>query len=120
MKTLFNLILTAVLAWIITIFTPWWGVMAAALLVAILIPLQGLKSFIIPFMAVFLLWGYQAYAVSSANDFTMAKKIATLLPLEGNATLLIVLTAFLGGIAAGSSGMLGSQLRHTGGKQKRD
>ncbi|THD69161.1 hypothetical protein E7Z59_02185 [Robertkochia marina] len=111
MKTLFNLILTAALAWIITLFTPWWGVMAAALLVAVLVPLQGLKSFIIPFMGVFLLWAYQAYSLSSANDFTMAEKIATLLPLEGNTSLLIAVTAFIGGLAAGSSGMLGSQLR---------
>ena len=111
MKTLLNLILTAVLAWVITLFTPWWGIMVAALIVALILPLKGIRSFIIPFMSVFLLWAFQAYTLSSANDFTMAEKIATLLPLEGNTTLLLVITAFLGGIAAGSSGLLGQQLR---------
>lgn len=111
MKTLLNLILTAAFAWAITLFTPWWGIMVAALIVALLLPLKGVRSFLIPFMAIFLLWAFQAYTLSSANDFVMAGKIATLLPLEGNTSLLIVLTAFIGGLAAGSSGLLGKQIR---------
>ena len=113
MKTLLNLILTAALAYIITLFTPWWGIMVAALIVSLLLPLKGAKAFIIPFMAVFLLWAYQAYSLGNANDFIMAEKIATLLSLEGNAKLLLVLTSFIGGITAGSSGLLGSQVRLT-------
>lgn len=111
MKTLINLILTVILAWLITLFTPWWGIMAAALLSGYLLPLKGIRAFLIPFMGIFLLWAYQAYNLGDANDFIMAKKIATLLPLEGNANLLLVVTAFLGGVAAGSSGLLGQQLR---------
>lgn len=111
MKTLLNLILTALLAWIITMFTPWWGVMIAALFTSLLIPLKGAKAFFVPFMAIFMLWAFQSYTLASANDFTMAKRIAELLPLEGNTSLLIVLTAFIGGLASGFSAMLGSQLR---------
>ncbi|MBL7471263.1 hypothetical protein [Robertkochia sediminum] len=111
MKNILNLILTAVAAWAICLITPWWGIMIAALAISFLIPLKKGAAFLIPFLAVFLLWGIQAYLLSSGNDLTMAKKIATLFSLNENAYLLMGITALIGGLAAAFSGLLGKQLR---------
>ncbi|WP_224487889.1 hypothetical protein [Robertkochia flava] len=111
MKNIFNLILTIVLAWVITLFTPWWGVMLAALIVSFLVPLKGGSTFFVPYLAIFSLWGIQAYMAGSANDFILAGKIADLFSLDGNTTLLILVTATIGGLAAAFAGLLGKQLK---------
>ncbi|WP_224485565.1 hypothetical protein [Robertkochia aurantiaca] len=111
MKNLLHLILVALLAYVVTLLTPWWGIMIAALVVGFLLPLNGFKSFFIPFLAVFNLWGLQAYMLSSRNDFTLAAKIADLFSLEGNSLLLILITALLGGLAAAFAALLGKQFR---------
>jgi hypothetical protein len=48
--------------------------------------------------------------LSSANDFTLAKRISVLLPLGGNPYLLILVTGIIGGIAAGFAAIFGKQL----------
>ena len=111
MNKLLNLICTALLAWGLSLITPWWGIMPAALIVSFVFPLKGGNAFFIPFLSIFILWGIQAYLIGSNNDFTMAGKIAELLPLQGNVHLLILITALLGGIAAAFSGLLGKQLK---------
>lgn len=111
MKNFINLILTATLAWLLSLITPWWGIMIAALIVSFLIPLKKTAAFFIPFLAVFLLWGAQAYLLSSNNDFIMGEKIAELFSLNGNALLLILITAVIGGLAAALAGLLGKQLK---------
>ena len=97
------------MAYIFTLFFPWWSVMIAAIISSFLIPLKKASVFIIPFMAVAILWITQSWLLSSNNDFILAKKIATLLPLEGNSTLLILVTGIIGGLAAGIAGIAGKQ-----------
>lgn len=108
-KKTINFVLTLFLAYIISLFLPWWSVMVAGLITAFLIPLKKRAVFLIPFLAVALLWIIQSWLLSSANDFTLAKKIATLLPLGGNPIFLILVTGIIGGIAAGIAGILGKQ-----------
>ena len=54
--------------------------------------------------------GY-SFMLSNANDFTLASKIAVLLPLGGNPYILILLTAVIGGVAAGVAGVFGKQCK---------
>ena len=108
-KKIINLVLTLLLAYILSLFLPWWSVMVAALITAFLIPLKKAAVFIIPFLAVALLWIIQSWLLSSANDYTLAKKIAILLPLNGNPALLIAVTGIIGGLAAGIAGVFGKQ-----------
>jgi hypothetical protein len=60
-------------------------------------------------MAIAILWIFHAFYLSSGNDFMLAKKIAVLLPLQGNPYILIILTGIIGGVAAGFAGVLGKQ-----------
>jgi hypothetical protein len=109
-KNITNLIATIVLAYLLSLFLPWWSIMAAALITAALIPLKRAAVFFIPFLAILLFWGVYCYLLSSANDFTLAQKVAQLLMLKGNPYVLILVTGIIGGIAAGISAILGKQL----------
>ncbi|NNC44421.1 MAG: hypothetical protein HKN99_00890, partial [Winogradskyella sp.] len=51
------------------------------------------------------------YVLGSNNDFILAKKVASLLPLNGNAYLLILVASILGGLAAGLASMLAHQTK---------
>lgn len=104
-----NFVVTIILAYVLSLYLPWWSVMIAAFISGCLIPLKKAAVFFIPFIAVALLWIIQSYMLSNANDFILAKKIATLLKLNGNTILLLLVTGVVGGLAAGVSGILGRQ-----------
>lgn len=111
MKKLSNFILTIILGVILSLFLPWWAVMLAAFLSGAIVRLRNVAAFFVPFGAIALLWIVNAWMLSSANDYTLASKIAVLLPLEGNVVLLILVTGVIGGIAAGIAGLFGNQCR---------
>ena len=108
-KNILNLVTTLVLALIFSFFLPWWSVMLAAFIAALTFSLKGAGAFFMPFLAVFVFWMVYAFMLSSNNDFILASKIAVLLPLGGNAYALIAVTAAIGGLAAGVSGLFGQQ-----------
>jgi uncharacterized membrane protein len=110
-KRQFNFLATLLFALLLSFVLPWWSVMLAALLAALLIPLKKSAVFFVPFFAILLFWISYSYFLSSGNDFILAKKIAVLLPLEGNPYILILLTGLIGGIAAGIAAIFGKQLR---------
>ena len=110
-EKIINFVLTLVLAYILGLFFPWWSVMLAAIITAFLIPLKKSSMFFIPFLAIALLWIIQSWLLSSVNDYTLAKKIAILLPLGGNQFLLIIVTGIIGGLAAGIAGIFGKQCK---------
>jgi hypothetical protein len=109
-KNIKNLIFTIILAYVLSLYLPWWSVMLAAVISGYLIPLKKGSVFFIPFIAIALLWMVQSYLIGQANDFVLAKKIATLLSLQGNERLLLLVTGIIGGLAAGISGILGKQI----------
>lgn len=106
-----NFIVTLVLALAFSVFLPWWSVMLAAFVSAVLFSSNGLKVFLIPFLAVFLFWTGYAFTLANGNEFTLAKKIAILLPLDGNPFLLILVTGVVGGFAGGIAAIFGKQCR---------
>ncbi len=106
-----NFVVTLFLSIGLSFILPWWGIMAAAIITGFMIPLKKASVFIVPFLAVFLFWSVYSFWLSNGNDFILAKKIAILLPLNGNAFLLILVTALVGGIAAGIAGVFGKQLK---------
>mgnify|MGYP001047204498 CR=1 FL=1 len=105
-----NFIITIVLAIILSQFLPWWSVMAASFISALLLPLKKTSVFFIPFLAIALFWMVYSWSLSSTNDFILAKKIGVLLTIGDNAYLLILVTGIIGGLAAGVSALFGKQL----------
>lgn len=110
MKYSLHFILIILLCLGLAPFTPWWSVMLAGLLAGLIVPLKKSAAFFIPFFSVGLYWLVYAWWLTSQNDFLMAKRIAELLPLEGSTTLLLVISALIGGLAAGFSSLSGSLL----------
>lgn len=104
-----NFLMTLVLAISASFFMPWWSVMVAAFIAALFFDVKGFAVFFVPFAAIFLYWMSYAFFLSNANDFILAEKIAVLLPLGGSPYALILLTAFVGGLAAGVAGVFGKQ-----------
>ena len=109
-KHILNFIVTAILAYIFSFFMGWYSIMIAAFVTGFMIPLKRGAVFFIPFLAIFLSWAIHSFMLSSANDFILAKRIAELLSLGGNHYLLILVSAFIGGLAAGLAALLGNQL----------
>lgn len=110
-KSLVNFILTLGLALVLSIFLPWWSVMLAAFISGAIVRLRNVSAFFVPFLAITLFWIVYAWLLSSANDFILARKIAVLLSLGGNALLLVLVTGIIGGLSAGIAGLFGNQCR---------
>ena len=111
MKFLVAIILTALLAFISGLFLPWWGMAITSLLVAVLVHQKAGKAFLAGLLGVFLLWAGLAWWIDMKNNGVLSTKIASVLPLGGNAGLLILVTGFIGGLVAGMAAMSGSFLR---------
>jgi len=111
MKFLVAVLLTALLAFISGLFLPWWGMAITSLLVAVLVHQKAGKAFLAGLLGVFVLWAGLAWWIDMKNSGVLSAKIASVLPLGGNAILLIVLTGIVGGLVAGFAAMSGSFLR---------
>ncbi|SDS85612.1 hypothetical protein [Winogradskyella sediminis] len=109
-KNIINFIITIVLAYVLSLFLPWWSIMTASLATALFIPLRKVAVFLVPFLAILLLWFVLSYFLSSGNDFILAKRIAILLPIGGNPYVLMLVTGIIGGLAAGIAAVFGKQL----------
>ena len=108
-KNLINFIATIIIALLLSQVLPWWSIMLASFITAILFSLKKSAVFLVPFLAIALFWMVYAFLLSNANDFTLSKKIAVLLPLQGNPYLLILVTGIVGGLAAGIAAIFGKQ-----------
>ena len=103
--------LSLLLAIILSQFLPWWSVMLATFISGFSISLKKTSIFFIPFSSIAVFWMGYAWYLGSSNDFILAKKIAILLPLNGNSIILILITGIVGGISAGISGFFGTECR---------
>jgi hypothetical protein len=114
MKFAVATVLTALLAFISGLFLPWWGIAVTSLLVAVLVHQKAGKAFLAGFLGVFILWAGLAWWIDMKNNGVLSKKIASVLPLGGNAILLILVTGLIGGLVAAMAAMSGSFLRASG------
>ena len=118
MKFFNSLLLTALLSFIAGIYISyWWFFAVIAFLVALLIHQRGFKAFFAGFLALFILWFVLAFWMDLANEGVLSVKIASLLPLGGSKRLLMIVTAFVGGLVAGFAALSGSYLRSSNPKK---
>jgi len=119
MKFFNSLLLTALLSFIAGIYISyWWFFAVVAFLVAVLIHQRGFKAFFAGFLALFILWFVLAFWMDFANEGVLSVKIASILGLSGSKWLLMIITAFVGGLAAGFAALSGSYLRSTSPNKK--
>jgi hypothetical protein len=119
MKFFNSFLLTALLSFIAGIYISyWWFFGVVAFLVAVLIHQKGFKAFFAGFLGLFILWFVLAFWMDFVNEGVLSVKIAELLSLGGSKWMLMIVTAFIGGLIAGFAALSGSYLRSTGSKNK--
>lgn len=116
MKFLISLILTGLLAFALGGYLDWWSIAIAAFIVAAFIPQRPWKAWLSGFLGLFLLWGGLSFIIHQKNSGVFVRKVASVLPLNGNAYLLICITAVIGALVAGFSALSASYL--VGGERK--
>lgn len=110
MKFIFSILLIALLAFAFGLFMPWWSIAIAAFMVPLFIQQSNMLSFFSGLLGVFILWLLLSWFISSSNDHILATRMSHILPV-GSVTVLILLTAFVGGLLGGLSALSGSLLR---------
>ena len=119
MKFFNSFLLTALLSFIAGIYISyWWFFAVVAFLVAVLIHQRGFKAFFSGFLGLFILWFVLAFGMDFANEGVLSVKIASILPLGGSKWMLMIVTAFIGGLIAGFAALSGSYLRSTSPKKQ--
>lgn len=106
MKFLIQLVITIVVCFILQSFLPWWTMAIGAFVVAFLFDNKGLPSFAAGFLGVAILWVGIAGYITIVTDSILTTKIDQLLPINS-----FILTALVGGLVGGFSGLTGSLFR---------
>ncbi|MDR0794284.1 MAG: hypothetical protein LBE82_13330 [Chitinophagaceae bacterium] len=91
---------------------PWYSFVFGAFIIAVIISLKKGAAFFSGFIGVGVLWFVLCFKIDSANQHILSTKVANILPLSGSHTMLIILTAFIGGLLGGMSALTGSLLRN--------
>lgn len=119
MKFLLFTLLSALLVVFLNIVTSYWVVMIALAVLAVLIRPSVWGGFFGGGLGMGLAWLGQAVYISAVTSSTLPDKMGALMGL-GSGLSLMVLTAVLGFILGGFSGLLGVMFRNLVQKKRRD
>lgn len=95
----------------------WWVILPAGFLAGWFF--RAKPSFLVGFLAIFLLWAGYAYWLDAQNASLLSSKVAGLFPVNTGPYGMIALTGLIGGIAGGLAVSSGSLMRAALQPQKR-
>ncbi len=99
-----------ILSFLCSYFLPWWIIAVIAFLAAFFMSKKPGISFFAGFAAVFVAWTILALLKSVPNDNILAGRVAKLFQLP-NWTLLLLVTAFIGGLVGGMAALSGALVK---------
>jgi hypothetical protein len=108
MKFAISTLLSAMLAFALALYLPWWSIAVAAFIVAIAIPQRPLAAFLAGFVGLFLLWFILTLAINSYNANILAPKVSAIMGLGASSFMLVLITCILGALVGGLSALTGS------------
>lgn len=111
MKFIITAILTALLAFALGLYLPWWSLALAAFTVYALIPVKPGWAFLSAFMSLFLLWGLMAWIISNNNEHILAHRMSQVILKKDDPITLVLITALIGGVVGGLAGLAGRLFR---------
>lgn len=111
MKFIVVVLLTALLGYAAPLYFSWWSFAVTSFIIVLFIHQKAFAAFIATFSGLFLLWAIMAMMIDNANNHLLSQKISLILPLHGSSTLLIFVTALIGGLVSGFAGLTGSLAR---------
>ncbi|MFD3393109.1 hypothetical protein U0R10_00605 [Aquirufa sp. OSTEICH-129V] len=96
---------------IIGMYLPWYAMGISAAIIAYVLGMKTKGSFLIGFAAGFILWVLAAYYTALGHPSTLPSRMASLLPLKGQVSLLYMVTGIIGGLTTGLWVWAGARLR---------
>ena len=111
MKYLVALLLTIFLAFALSLYLPWYAIAIASFLTAMVVGQNPGKSFSSGFVGIFILWSVLSLWINMNNEHLLSNKMASLLPLQGEGYLLLIVGAIVGGIVGGLAALSGAYCR---------
>jgi uncharacterized membrane protein len=108
MKFTIKIFLTALAAYFVANYFPWWSVAIVAFIISAIIQEKNISSFFNGFLSIGFLWLGMAIFSHQQSDGILTDKIGQLLSLPDSA-LLFVAVFLVGGLVGGMAGLLGSQ-----------
>lgn len=108
MKFIVQVVVIAVLGWLLTLFLPWWGIALAGFAGGYAV--KSKANFTAGFAAIALLWFIHAFLIDTNASAALTEKVASLLIVQ-NKVLLMAITAIIGGLVGGFSTLTGSLLQ---------
>ena len=111
MKFFIAVLLTGLLSFVFGLYLPWWSIAPAAFIIAFGIRQEPGAAGMAGFLGVFILWFVLSWWIDYNNNSILSKKIAVILPLGGSVWLLILVTAFVGGLISGLAALAGGYAR---------
>ena len=106
-RFIIQLIVVVILSYASQWVLPWWGVMVGAGLATIFVYNKGFSSFLAGFIGVGGLWFVLAYLINEANHSVLGTRVAELFQLSSGMQIVLI-TALLGAILGGLSGLTGN------------
>jgi hypothetical protein len=105
MKLLYQVIITALVAFVLQSFFPWWTAAIAAAGVGYSMGNKGIISFSGGFLGIGLLWLGMAVFIDVTTHSILTEKINRILPLNS-----FLLTTLIGGLVGGFAALTGALL----------
>ena len=90
MKLLIKLVFTAVVAYLLQWYLPWWSVVIAGFLISLILSSNGLISFISGFWGVGIYWFILAYMTDSNTNSILTERVSAIFSLPNSFLLLLV------------------------------
>lgn len=98
-----SILLTMMIGYLLHLILPFWAIMLAGFLAAMLVT-KGFSAFFMPFIGGLFLWGLVSIQLGSSNADILASRVGVLMG-ELSGYTLYALTALLGGVLAGVGGL---------------
>jgi hypothetical protein len=108
MKFLVQLILIAIVAYLLEFFMPWYCIALAAFGVSLAV--QSKSNFLAGFFGIGLLWLLTAWIIDSNSASGLAERVAQIIPVQKKIYLMLI-GALLAGLIGGFAAVAGASLR---------
>ena len=118
MKVIIKMMLMAGITYFALMALPWWIIAVIAFLISAILPTNDIGSFLSGFLGIGLLWLVLAWKLDIETNSILSAKIASIFPLGGDTTTLVIVTGAVGGIVGGFSSLSGNLLRKIWMKRK--
>lgn len=103
-------IIILILSLIAGFITPWWAAAIIAFVTALYAAKSPSQAFWSGFLAVFIVWAVLILFKTVPNDHILASRVAVLFHLP-HWTLLLIITALIGGLVGGMSALSGLMVK---------